>query len=178
LEIRRNGADHNPLFAARATHRSIRGPWATAAAKKPAEQAALWAALRAQLTGTDHPDTEPEWPTTQASPQPTTSPPAPKDSGATSGAPHRTTTTAALNLDGAKKSKALSNPTAWLMSLAQNNDQTPPVWDFHTDGPAHAPRFTATVHLAGHTATATTTTKTAAKTASATALIETLFRQR
>nr|GLK38292.1 hypothetical protein GCM10017611_51580 [Rhodococcus wratislaviensis] len=126
VEIRRNGADHNPLFAARATHRSIRRPWATAAAKKPAEQAALWAALRAQLTGTDHPDTEPEWPTTQASPQPTTSPPAPKDSGATSGAPHRTTTTAALNLDGAKKSKALSNPTAWLMSLAQNNNQPPP----------------------------------------------------
>ncbi|WP_411755668.1 double-stranded RNA binding motif domain-containing protein [Rhodococcus sp. DK176] len=66
---------------------------------------------------------------------------------------------AALNLDGAKKSKALSNPTARLMSLAQNNNQAPPVWEFHTDRPAHAPRFTATVHLAGHTATAKTAAK-------------------
>ncbi|MDV6286570.1 RNB domain-containing ribonuclease [Rhodococcus jostii] len=179
VEIRRNGADHNPLFAARATHLNTRGPWATAAAKKPAEQAALWAAVRAQLTGTDHPDAEPDWPTTQASPQLTTPPPAPQDSDpAPSAEPHRTTVPSALNLDGAKKSKALSNPTAWLMSLAQNNNQPPPEWNFCTEGPAHAPRFTATVRLAGHTATATTTTKTAAKTASATALIETLFRQR
>ncbi|MFE7421730.1 RNB domain-containing ribonuclease [Rhodococcus sp. NPDC057529] len=179
LETRRNGADHHPLFAARATHRSIRGPWTTAAAKKPAEQAALWAALRAQLTGTDHPDTEPEWPTTPPPPEPSTPPPAPEDSGpAESVEPHRKTTPAALNLDGAKKSKALSNPTAWLMSLAQNNNQPPPEWEFRTDGPAHAPRFTATVHLAGHTATADATTKTAAKTASATALIEALLTQR
>ncbi len=64
------------------------------------------------------------------------------------------------------------------MSLAQNNNQPPPVWKFCTDGPAHAPRFTATVHLAGHTATADATTKTAAKTASATALVEALFTQR
>lgn len=178
LEIRRNGADHNPLFAARATHRGIRGPWTTATAKKPAEQAALWAALRAQLTGTDHPDTEPDWPTTQPSPHPTTPPPAPQDSDpAKSVEPHRKTTPAALNLDGAKKSKALSNPTAWLMSLAQNNHQAPPEWKFHTDGPSHAPHFTATVHLAGHTATADATTKTAAKTASAAALVETLFAQ-
>ncbi|MDV6247024.1 RNB domain-containing ribonuclease [Rhodococcus opacus] len=178
LEIRRNGADHNPLFAARATHQGVRGPWATAAAKKPAKQAALWAAVRAQLTGIDNPDADPEWPTTAPSPEPTTPPPAPEDSRTTSsGLPHRTTTPAALNLDGAKKSKALSNPTAWLMSLARNNNQAPPVWEFHTDGPAHAPRFTATVRLAGHTATATATTKTAAKTASAAALIETPFRQ-
>ena len=176
LQIRRNGADHNPLFAARATHRGVRGQWATATAKKPAEQAALWAAVRAQLTGTDHSDTEPHWPTTEASPQPTTTPPAPQDSGpAPSAEPHCTTAPAALNLDGAKKSKALSNPTAWLMSLAQNNHQAPPAWEFHTDGPAHALRFTATVHLAGHTATADATTKTSAKTASATALVEALF---
>ena len=179
LEIRRNGADHNPLFAARATHRTIRGPWATATAKKPAEQAALWAAVRAQLTGTDHPDTEPDWPNTAPSPQPTTPPPEPQDSGpALSAEPHRTSAPAALNLDGAKKSKALSNPIAWLMSLAQNNNQPPPAWEFHTDGPPHAPRFTATVRLAGHTATADATTKTAAKTASATALVEALFAQR
>jgi len=63
------------------------------------------------------------------------------------------------------------------MSLAQNNDQAPPVWEFHADGPAHAPRFTATVHLAGHTVTADATTKTAAKTASAAALVEMLFAQ-
>ncbi|ABG99850.1 conserved hypothetical protein (plasmid) [Rhodococcus jostii RHA1] len=88
LEIRRNGADHNPLFAARATHLNIRGPWATAAAKKPAEQAALGAAVRAQLTGTDHPDTESDWPTTEPSPHPTTPPPAPQDSDATSSADH------------------------------------------------------------------------------------------
>ncbi|WP_442972600.1 RNB domain-containing ribonuclease [Rhodococcus sp. JS3073] len=179
LEIRRNGADHHPLFAARATHLGIRGPWATVAAKKPAEQAALWAAVRAQLTGTDHPDTEPDWPTTEPSPEPATPPPAPHHPGsAISGEPHCMTVPAALNLDGAKKSKALSNPTAWLMSLAQNNNQAPPEWEFHTDGPAHARRFTATVHLAGHTATADATTKTAAKTASAAALIETLFGQR
>ncbi|ELB89182.1 exoribonuclease II [Rhodococcus wratislaviensis IFP 2016] len=178
LEIRRNGADHNPLFAARATHLGVRGPWATAAAKKPAEQAALWAAVRAHLTGTDHPDTEPDWPDTEPSPQLRTPPPAPQDSGpAPSGVLHRTTTPAELNLDGAKKSKALSNPTAWLMSLAQNNNQPPPEWEFHTDGPAHAPRFTATVRLAGHTATADATAKTAAKTASAAALIEALFAQ-
>ncbi|EHI43693.1 exoribonuclease R [Rhodococcus opacus PD630] len=178
VEIRRNGADHKPLFAARATHLGVRGPWATAPAKKPAEQAALWAAVRAQLTGTDHPDTEPVWPVTAPSPQPTTPPPAPQDSDpAPSGVPHRTTTLAELNLDGAKKSKALSNPTAWLISLAQNNDQASPEWEIHTDGPPHAPRFTATVHLAGHTATADSTTKTAAKTASAAALIETLFDQ-
>ncbi len=61
------------------------------------------------------------------------------------------------------------------MSLAQNNHQDPPEWEIRTDGPAHAPRFTATVHLAGHTATADATTKTAAKTASAAALIEALF---
>ncbi|RYF48057.1 MAG: exoribonuclease II, partial [Comamonadaceae bacterium] len=178
VEVRRNGADHNPLFAARATHQGVRGPWTIAAAKKPAEQTALWAAVRAQLTGTDHSDTEPDWPTTEPSPQPTTPPPAPEDSGpAKSAGPDRTTTTAALNLDGAKKSKALSNPTAWLISLAHNNNQTPPVWEFHTDGPAHVPRFTATVHLAGHTATATATSKTSAKTASAAALIEALFTQ-
>ncbi|MGV9868202.1 double-stranded RNA binding motif domain-containing protein, partial [Rhodococcus koreensis] len=75
----------------------------------------------------------------------------------------------------AKKSKALSNPIAWLMSLAQNSNQAPPEWEFRIDGPAHAPRFTATVHLAGHTATAEATTKTAAKTASATAHVEALF---
>ncbi|EKT76241.1 exoribonuclease R, partial [Rhodococcus opacus M213] len=51
---------------------------------------------------------------------------------------------------------------------------TPPEWNFCTGGPTHAPRFTATVHLAGHTATADATTKTAAKTVPATALIETL----
>ncbi|MEU2006969.1 RNB domain-containing ribonuclease [Rhodococcus sp. NPDC019627] len=176
VEIRRNGADHHPLFAARATHQGVRGPWATATAKKPAEQAALWAAVRAQLVGTDHPDTEPDWPTTAPSPQPTTPPPAPQEPGsAISAEPHRTATPAALNLDGAKKSKALSNPTAWLMSLAQNNNQAPPEWEVRTDGPAHAPRFTATVHLAGHTATAEATAKTAAKTASATALVEALF---
>ncbi|WP_167540913.1 hypothetical protein [Rhodococcus jostii] len=45
------------------------------------------------------------------------------------------------------------------------------------DRTAHAPRFTATVRLAGHTATADATTKTAAKTASAAALIDTLFTQ-
>ncbi|ELB90770.1 exoribonuclease II [Rhodococcus wratislaviensis IFP 2016] len=179
VEIRRNGADHNPLFAARATHRSVRGPWATAAAKKPAEQAAVWAAVRAQLTGTVHPDADPEWATTPQPPEPSAPAPASKIPGpAKSAEPHRTATPAALNLDGAKKSKALSNPTAWLMSLAQNNNQPPPEWNFCTEGPAHAPRFTATVRLAGHTATADATTKTAAKTASATALIETLFRQR
>ncbi|MDV7246258.1 MULTISPECIES: RNB domain-containing ribonuclease [Rhodococcus] len=176
LEIRRNGADHNPLFAARATHLGIRGPWATATAKKPAEQAALWAAMRAQLTGTDHTDAEPDWPTTPPPPQAMTPPPVPENPGpAPSATPHRTTTQSALNLGGAKKPKALSNPTAWLMSLAQNNNQTPPAWEFHTDGPPHAPRFTATVYLAGHTATATATTKTSAKTASAAALVEALF---
>nr|WP_250775464.1 double-stranded RNA binding motif domain-containing protein [Rhodococcus sp. MSC1_016] len=97
---------------------------------------------------------------------------------AESAEPQRTATPAVLNLDGAKKSKALSNPIAWLMSLAQNNNQPPPEWNFCTEGPAHAPRFTATVRLAGHSATADATTKTAAKTAAATALIETLFRQR
>ncbi|PBC52046.1 exoribonuclease II [Rhodococcus sp. ACS1] len=176
VETRQNGAAHNPLFAARATHLGIRGPWTIAAAKKPAEQAALWAALRAQLTGTDHPDTEPDWPTTEPSTQPTTPPPTPQDSRpAKTVEPHRKTTPAALNLDGAKKSKALSNPTAWLMSLAQNNNQAPPEWEIRTDGPAHAPRFTATVHLAGRTATADASTRTAAKTASATALVEALF---
>ncbi|QHE72776.1 RNB domain-containing ribonuclease [Rhodococcus sp. WAY2] len=179
LETRRNGAVHHPLFAARATHLGIRGPWTTATAKKPAEQAALWAGLRAQLTGTDHADAEPDWPTTAPSPQPTSPPPAPKDPGSTTRTePQGTTAPAALNLDGAKKSKALSNPTAWLMSLAQNNNQPPPVWEFRTDGPAHAPRFTATVHLAGHTATAEAAAKTAAKTASATALVEALFGRR
>ncbi|AWK76663.1 exoribonuclease II (plasmid) [Rhodococcus oxybenzonivorans] len=179
LEIRRNGAAHNPLFAARATHLGVRGPWATSTAKRQAEQAALWAAVRAQLIGTDQPDTEPDWPTTEPSPQPTTPLLAPQVSGfAESAEPHCTATPAALNLDGAKKSKALSNPIAWLMSLAQNNNQPPPEWNFCTEGPAHAPRFTATVRLAGHSATADATTKTAAKTASATALIETLFRQR
>ncbi|WP_370185697.1 RNB domain-containing ribonuclease [Rhodococcus wratislaviensis] len=178
LEIRRNGADHDPLFAARATHLGVRGPWAMAAAKKPAEQAAIWAAVRAQLTGTDHPDPEPDWPTTEPTPQPATPLSALQDSDPTKSLePHRTTAPAALNLDGAKKSKALSNPTAWLMSLAQNNNQTPPEWEFCTDGPAHAPRFTATVRLAGHTATADATTKTAAKTASAAAFVEMLFTQ-
>ena len=179
LESRRNGADHNPLFAARATHLNIRGPWATASAKKPAEQAAIWAAVRAQLTGTDHPDTEPDWPTTEPSPQPTTPPPASHGPcSAIPAEPHCTTAPAALNLGGAKKSKALSNPTAWLMSLAQNNNQALPEWEFRIDGPAHAPRFTATVYLAGHTTTATDTTKTSAKTASAAALVEALFAQR
>ncbi|MBC2644526.1 MULTISPECIES: RNB domain-containing ribonuclease [unclassified Rhodococcus (in: high G+C Gram-positive bacteria)] len=178
VEIRRNGADHNPLFAARATHLNIRGPWATATAKKPAEQVALWAAVRAQLIGTDHPDTAPDWPTTEPSPQPTTPPLTPQVSGpAKSAEPDRTATLAALNVDGARKSKALSNPIAWLMSLAQNNNQPPPEWNFRTEGPAHAPRFTATVHLAGHTATVDATTKTAAKTAAAAALIEALFVQ-
>ncbi|MGW5153148.1 RNB domain-containing ribonuclease [Rhodococcus koreensis] len=176
VETRQNGADHHPLFAARATHLGVRGPWATAAAKKPAEQAALWAGLRAQLTGTDHTDTEPDWPITEPSPQPTTPPPTPQDSGpAKSVEPHRKTAPAALNLDGAKKSKALSNPTAWLMSLAQNNNQAPPEWEIRTDGPAHALRFTATVSFAGRTATADATAKTAAKTASAAALVEALF---
>ncbi|MHA4855188.1 RNB domain-containing ribonuclease (plasmid) [Rhodococcus sp. ZPP] len=178
LEIRGSGAVHNPLFAARATHLGIRGPWTTATAKKPAEQAALWAAMRAQLTGTDHADAEPDWPTTEPSPHPTTPPPASKDSGPTTTTePRRMTAPAALNLGGAKKPKALSNPTAWLMSLAQNNNQAPPEWEFRTDGPAHAPRFTATVYLAGHTATADATTKTSAKTASAAALVEALFTQ-
>ena len=175
LETRRNGAAHHPLFAARATHLGVRGPWTAAAAKKPAEQAALWAAVRAQLTGTDHPDPEPEWPAAPQNPPPPT-PPASEDPGAViPRPPHDTTSPAALNLDGAKKSKALSNPIAWLMSLAQNNHQAPPEWEIRTDGPPHAPRFTATVHLAGHTATADATTKTAAKTASATALVEALF---
>jgi ribonuclease R len=175
LETRRNGADHNPLFAARATHLGVRGPWTIAAAKKRAEQAALWAGLRAQLTGTDHPDPEPEWPAAPQNPQPPATPAAAEPGPAIPAPPHDTTTRTVLNLDGAKKSKALSNPIAWLMSLAQNNNQPPPEWEIRTDGPAHAPRFTATVHLAGHTATATATTKTAAKTASATALIEALF---
>jgi ribonuclease R len=179
VDIRRNGADHNPMFAARATHLDVRGPWATEAAKKPAEQAAVWAAVRAQLTGTDHPDTDPDWPATAPSPEPATPPLVSEDPGpAPSAEPHCTTAPVALNLDGAKHSKALSNPIAWLMSLAQNNHQDPPEWEFCTDGPPHAPRFTATVRLAGHTATADATTKTAAKTASATALIEALFTQR
>ncbi|MFC9556072.1 RNB domain-containing ribonuclease [Rhodococcus sp. NPDC056960] len=178
LEIRRNGADHHPLFAARATHLGIRGPWAIGSAKKPAEQAALWAAIRAQLAATENPDTEPEWPVAEPTQLPAVPSPTASDSGpATSASPHRATAPAALNLEGAKKSKALSNPTAWLMSLAQNNQQAPPEWEFRTDGPAHAPRFTATVHLAGHTAIADATAKTAAKTASAAALVEALFEQ-
>nr|GLK37401.1 hypothetical protein GCM10017611_42640 [Rhodococcus wratislaviensis] len=175
VETRRNGADHHSLFAARGTHLNIRGPWTTAAAKKPAEQAALWAGLRAQLTGTDHPDTEPEWTAAPQNTQPP-APPASEDPGPAIPSPsHDTTHPAVFNLDGAKKSKALSNPIAWLMSLAQNNNQPPPEWEIRTDGPAHAPRFTATVHLAGHTATATASTKTTAKTASAAALVEALF---
>ncbi|MDF3313046.1 RNB domain-containing ribonuclease [Rhodococcus sp. T2V] len=175
LETRQSGADHHPLFAARATHLGIRGPWTTAAAKKPAEQAALWAGLRAQLTGTDHPDTDPEWPVTPQNPQPV-APPTSADPGpAISPPPHDTTGPAVFNLDGAKKSKALSNPIAWLMSLAQNSNQAPPEWEIRTDGPAHAPRFTATVSLAGRTATAEATAKTVAKTASAAALVEALF---
>ncbi|WP_213571213.1 RNB domain-containing ribonuclease [Rhodococcus sp. USK13] len=175
LETRRSGADHHPLFAARATHLGVRGSWTIAAAKKPAEQAALWAAIRAQLTGTDHPGPEPEWPAAPQNPQPPATPASADPGPAIASPPHDTTTLTVLNLDGAKKSKALSNPIAWLMSLAQNNDQPPPEWEIRTDGPAHALRFTATVHLAGHTATADATTKTAAKTASATALIEALF---
>ncbi|WAM19533.1 RNB domain-containing ribonuclease [Rhodococcus sp. JS3073] len=175
LETRRNGADHHPLFAARATHLGVRGPWTIAAAKKPAEQAALWAALRAQLTGTDHPDPEPEWPAAPQNPQPPATPASADPGPAIPSPPHDTTTLTVLNVDGAKKSKALSNPIAWLMSLAQNNHQPPPEWEIRTDGPAHAPRFTATVHLARHTATADATTKTAAKTAAAVALIEALF---
>ncbi|MFC9359743.1 RNB domain-containing ribonuclease [Rhodococcus sp. NPDC057014] len=177
VETRQSGADHHPLFAARATHLGIRGAWTIATAKKPAEQAALWAALRAQLTGTDHPDSEPEWPAAPQNPK-APGPPASENPGAgIPSPPHDTTGQAVLSLDGAKISKALSNPTAWLMSLAQNNNQAPPEWEIRTDGPAHAPRFTATVHLAGHTATADATAKTAAKTASAAALVEALFAQ-
>ncbi|BAH48379.1 RNB domain-containing ribonuclease [Rhodococcus opacus] len=175
LETRRGGADHHPLFAARATHLGIHGPWTIAAAKKLAEQAALWAGLRAQLTGTNHPDPEPEWLAAPQNPQPPATPAAADPGPAIASPPHDTATLTVLNLDGAKKSKALSNPIAWLMSLAQNNRQAPPEWEIRTDGPAHAPRFTATVHLAGHTATADATTKTAAKTASAAALVEALF---
>ncbi|MGW4334886.1 RNB domain-containing ribonuclease [Rhodococcus koreensis] len=175
VETRQNGADHHPLFAARATHQGIRGPWTTAAAKKPAEQAALWAGLRAHLTDTDHTDPEPEWPAAPQNPD-VPAPPASEGPGAViPRPPHDTTAPAALNLDVAKKSKALSNPTAWLMSLAQNSHQAPPEWEFRTDGPAHALRFTATVSLAGRTATAEATAKTAAKTASAAALVEALF---
>ncbi|MBC2637840.1 MULTISPECIES: RNB domain-containing ribonuclease [unclassified Rhodococcus (in: high G+C Gram-positive bacteria)] len=179
LEVRRSGVDHHPLFAARATHLGIRGPWTIGSAKKPTEQAALWAAVRAQLIGTEPADAEPDWHTTAPTPRPATPPPAPNDVGSpVSPEPHRKSAPAALNLEGAKKSKALSNPTAWLMSLAQNNNQPPPEWEFHIDGPAHAPRFTATVHLAGHRATADATTKTSAKTASAAALVEALFEIR
>ncbi|MGV9869971.1 RNB domain-containing ribonuclease [Rhodococcus koreensis] len=175
VETRQNGAAHHPLFAARATHLGVRGPWTIAAAKKPAEQAALWAGLRAQLTGTDHPDTDPEWPAAPQNPQPV-APPTSADPGpAISPPPHDTTGPAVFNLDGAKKSKALSNPIAWLMSLAQNSNQAPPEWEIRTDGPAHAPRFTATVSLAGRTATAEATAKTVAKTASAAALVEAFF---
>ncbi|MDF3309646.1 hypothetical protein P3H15_32020 [Rhodococcus sp. T2V] len=49
-----------PLFAARVIHLGIRGLWTIAVAKKPAEKAALWGALRAYLTDSDHTDLEPE----------------------------------------------------------------------------------------------------------------------
>ncbi|MGV9871088.1 RNB domain-containing ribonuclease, partial [Rhodococcus koreensis] len=98
LETRRNGAAHHPLFAARATHLGVRGPWTIAAAKKPAEQAALWAGLRAQLTGTDHPDLDPEWPAAPHNPD-APAPPASADPGpAISPPPHPPTAPAALNL--------------------------------------------------------------------------------
>ncbi|WP_213571039.1 hypothetical protein [Rhodococcus sp. USK13] len=41
-------------------------------------------------------------------------------------------------LTDTKKRKALSNPVAWLTSLAHNEQLPIPHWDYHTDGLAHA----------------------------------------
>ncbi|EID71900.1 MULTISPECIES: double-stranded RNA binding motif domain-containing protein [Rhodococcus] len=76
-----------------------------------------------------------------------------------------------------KKRKASSNPVAWLMSLAQNEQLPKPEWDFHTEGPAQAPCFTATAHFAGRTAAAEAGSKSAAKIASATALVEAIVTE-
>ncbi|MDF3313406.1 RNB domain-containing ribonuclease [Rhodococcus sp. T2V] len=178
LETRQNGADHHPLFAARATHLGVRGPWTIAAAKKPAEQAALWAALRTHLIGTDHTQPEPEWPllpqTSDAERQTVAdTPPAPTPVKSATPVPLATIT----GLSETKQRKALSNPVAWLMSLAQNEQLPQPEWEFQTDGPAHAPRFTAAAHFAGRTGTAHAGSKSAAKIASATALVEAIITE-
>jgi ribonuclease R len=175
VETRAHGADHDRIFAARGTHRGMRGPWMHAPTKKQAEQAALWAALRAQLTGTDHDQPEPDWPLepdtapTEQHPHPATTAPAPGT--------HRVPLGTLTGLSETKKRKALSNPVAWLMSLAQNEQLPKPEWHFHTDGPSHAPRFTATVHFAGRTGTADAGSKSAAKIASTTTLVEAILTQ-
>jgi ribonuclease R len=181
LDTRSRGADHDRTFAARAAFRGTRGPWMFAPAKKHAEQSALWAALRAHLTGTEHPATEPLWPPPPPTPQPAdepeTQPPASAPTAAVATAAGLTPLATIVGLSETKKRKALSNPVAWLTSLAQNEQLPTPHWDYHTDGPAHAPRFTATAHLAGRTTTATAGSKTAAKTAAATALVETILTE-
>ena len=61
VEYRRRGAYYNQIFAARATHRGIRGKWKISVSKKCAKQLAAWSAIRAYLTGADCPDPEPDW---------------------------------------------------------------------------------------------------------------------
>ncbi|MFF2027141.1 putative dsRNA-binding protein, partial [Streptomyces sp. NPDC058171] len=181
IDTRSHGADHDRTFAARAAFRGTAGPWTYAPAKKSAEQSALWAQLRAHLTGTDHPAAEPHWPLPSPAPQPADQPeplsPVTARDRASVTATGLIPLVTLAGLTDTKKRKALSNPVAWLTSLAHNEQLPQPHWDYHTDGPAHAPRFTATAHLAGRTTTATAGTKTAAKTAAAAALVDTLLTE-
>ncbi|MFF2026941.1 RNB domain-containing ribonuclease [Rhodococcus koreensis] len=174
VDHRAHGADHNRTFAARATHLGIRGPWMNATTKKHAEQAALWSAVQAQLTDTDNNQPEPEWPlppqTPEPEPRPDPTPAAPTAAKAATLVPLATI----ADLSETKRRKAQSNPVAWLMSLAQNEQLPKPEWDFTSAGPSHAPRFTATAHFAGRTGAAVAGSKSAAKIAAATTLVEAL----
>ena len=179
VEFEQHGPSHDRSFAARATHLGWQGPWVVAKSKKAAEQGALWAAVRAQLAGVVVADSAPDWPVAAVSEAeaPVDSDYAPAQNPVAKRRPENEAagSVVPIALGGAKKQKALSNPVAWLMTLAQKENVPAPEWVFDAQGPDHARQFVATVYFAGRTHTVASATKSKAKTRSATNLIEALF---
>ncbi|NKS56323.1 RNB domain-containing ribonuclease [Rhodococcus hoagii] len=173
VEIQQEGPEHGPRFAVRATHGGTGGPWTVSASKRIARQSAVWAAIRAHLAQVEVPDGEPEWQRTVSEPVSTLR--GPVVEGSLPAAGERDHVATPLQLAPSKKQKALSNPVAWLITLARNRDLVAPEWSIEASGPSHAPEFTATVYFAGRAVSALAATKAGAKTWSATALVEDLF---
>lgn len=171
---------HRPRFGVRARIGDRVGRWQIDNSKKAAQAQAMWELL-AVLGGHEPscPDAAVVWPASEAPAVvdvPAPSLPAPPKSADHPAGPLSDKVLSHLAaLTTAKRARAADNPVGWLTSLTVTQQLDPVAYTYTTDGPQHAPTFTCTAALAGHTAAQSSASKNQARVAAAESLIQLLL---
>lgn len=168
-------APHQPRFAVRARMGDKVGRWQVDKSKKAAQAQAMWE-LVAVLGGhqPSRPDEPVPWPANDVDHAP-----APPASPAKRGEPQGPLSDEVIrhlaSLPPTKRARAADNPVGWLGSLVVTYQVGPVDYSYQVEGPPHAPVFTCTASLAGHSAARGSSSKNQARVAAAQSLVQVLL---